>query len=331
MTRKNPLHFLFEYNELPVEDQAQSPLFQQPPEIRTLIYEAIFEHHVLHIQQWVPRKLAATEELQPRNLLLIHSAAGQPARYSEAFHLLYNRHIFDFPNSDTLILFRHQADALFLEDKDKAFARYEYVFSILSFQPLLQKSTWIEERAEIFEPMKLLKQRLKRFDVVLSAYDTVLGDDTLHVIREYVLMWESFRLDMRDMEGWQGINPACRVVAIHDSFQNVGLGGKLASERDSILEWKAEFKGDKTGFEPPSDITEFRLFHRWDGAQEGKENYDEETASGARKAEMWRVHDKYAEIIIDRRMKVVPWIEYKYKYPGLPGSEPAKVKYFYAP
>jgi hypothetical protein len=28
----------------------------------------------------VPRKLAATEELQPRNLLLVHSASGQPAR-----------------------------------------------------------------------------------------------------------------------------------------------------------------------------------------------------------------------------------------------------------
>jgi hypothetical protein len=213
-------------------------------------------------------------------------------------------------------------------------------------QPLLQKSAWIEERAEIFEPMKLLKQRLERFDVVFSAYDTVLGHDALHVIREYGLMWESFRLDMRDMEGWADMNPACRVVAIHDSFQNVRLGGKLASERD-ILEWIAQFKGDKTGFEPPSDIAEFRLFHRWDGAQEGKEDYDEETASRAGKAEMWRVHDKYAEIMyasefppgaiaeinrsIDRRMEVVPRIEYKYKYPGLPGSEPAKVKYFYAP
>ncbi|KAL3491792.1 hypothetical protein BJX62DRAFT_204320 [Aspergillus germanicus] len=123
--------------------------------------------------------------------------------------------------------------------------------------------------------MKLLKQRLERFDVVFSAYDTVLGDDALHVIREYGLMWESFRLDMRDMEGWADMNPACRVVAIHDSFQNVGLGGKLASERD-ILDWIAQFKGDKTGFEPPSDIAEFRLFHRWDGAQEGKEDYDEE-------------------------------------------------------
>jgi hypothetical protein len=300
----------------------------------TLLAFDLFKVRYANASQ-VPRKLAATEELQPRNLLLIHSAAGNLLAFSTP-----------------------QADALFLEDKDKAFARYEYVFSILSFQslikevlvrfpqPLLQKSAWIEERAEIFEPMKLLKQRLERFDVVLSAYDIILGDDALRVIREYGLMLESFRLDMREMEGWVDMNPACRVVAIHDSFQNVGLGGKLASERD-ILDWIAQFKGDKTGFEPPSDIAESRLFHRWDGALEGKEDYDEETASRAGKTEMWRVHDKYAEIMyaskfppgaiaeincsIDKQMEVVPRIEYKYKYPGLPGSEPAKVKYFYAP
>jgi hypothetical protein len=41
-------------NKLHIEDQAQSPLFQLPTEIRTLIYEAVFEHHVLRIQQWAP-------------------------------------------------------------------------------------------------------------------------------------------------------------------------------------------------------------------------------------------------------------------------------------
>jgi hypothetical protein len=88
----------------------------------------------------------------------------------------------------------------------------------------------------------------------------------------------------------------------------------------------------------PTDIAEFCLFHRWDGPQEGKEGHDKETASRAGKTKMWRVDDKYAENMcasefpsvavseinrgINRRMEAMPRFEYKYKYPGLLGSEP---------
>ncbi|KAK4084805.1 hypothetical protein Purlil1_10211 [Purpureocillium lilacinum] len=287
------------------DGQAAAGFFRLPSEVRTCIYNYVFEENVLHLwRNWVAGQVYCQANCVQADLML-KWAARTPAVHIDVMTSLRTT----------------------LTRPDEGDAEYSNFWELVSKLPNLRKLMVKIIGTGRWAHQSRPAAGLENFDLVFLVEGTWFPDDCYLRLQYNGLQWDTFLMDQSHCPAFQGIHPRCRMVGMKSFLHNHPIADDMPTEKE-LVRWICYFSCSRAyGLPDPDDYdwdevgeTAQHGFPDWESrVQEGRrqmsalvKDYDE--GKGREKWDRTSIN-RVADLIDDNIQRPN---RYKWKYPERP-------------